>query len=136
MLEKIVNYLDIPEENRPDVLRALSSTSFYAREGMEALKMQMDAAQRDQLPQYRFVFRDDTLIGYSFLYGESGNPHKIGGSGVSNVDELSLPLAVRILEEDIATWEAHGCHQLAKVTRMLLENQKKGIGRRPEQDCR
>lgn len=135
-MERIVNYLDIPEENRPDVLRALSSTSFYAKEGLEALKAQMDAAQRDQLPQYRFVFREDTLIGYSFLYGDSGNPRQIGGSGVSNVDELPLHLAIRILEEDIAVWKKHGCHRLANVTRMFLENQKKGIGRRPDKDCR
>lgn len=101
-MERIVNYLDIPEENRPDVLRALSSTSFYAKEGLEALKTQMDAARRDRLPQYRFVFREDTLISYSFLYGESGNPRQTGGSGVSNVDELPLHLAVQILEEDIA----------------------------------
>ena len=134
-MEQILNYLDIPEEKRDRVLEALFHLNFYAPEGKKELKRKMDASCRESLPQYRFVFRDDTLIGYSFLYGP-GEANVIGGSGVSNVDQLPLALAVRVLEEEIALWETFHCHQLAQVTSMLLENQKKGIGRRLEKDCR
>ena len=135
-MEKIINYLDIPEAERMAVLKALlETTSFWTRDSLETLKEKMDAAVREQLPVYRFVFRGDALIGYSFLYGET-LPNQIGGGGQSNVDELPLTLAIRVLEEDIAIWERHGCSQMAKVTRMLLENQKKGLGRRAEADCR
>ena len=135
-MEKIINYLDIPEAERMTVLKALlESTSFWTRDSLETLKAKMDAAVREQLPVYRFVFREDTLIGYSFLYGET-LPNQIGGGGQSNVDELPLTLAIRVLEEDIAIWERHGCSQMAKVTRMVLENQKKGFERRAEADRR
>lgn len=135
-MEKIINYLDIPEAERMTVLNALlETTSFWTRDSLETLKGKMDAALRDQLPVYRFVFREDTLIGYSFLYGETA-PNMIGGGGQSNVDELPLTLAIRVLEEDIAIWEQHGCDRMANAFRMLLENQKKGFGRRAEADCR
>lgn len=134
-MEQIIDYLDIPEEKRMGVLKALQNLDFWAKDGIEELKTRMDASVRDQLPIYRFVFRGDTLIGYSFLYGETA-PNMIGGGGQSNVDQLPLRIAVRILEEDIAILEKHDCAQLAKVLRMLLENQKKGIGRRAEKDCR
>lgn len=135
-MEQIIDYLDIPEEKRMDVLQALlNNTSFWTRDSLEGLKAKMDEAVRNRLPVYRFVFRGDTLIGYSFLYGETA-PNMIGGGGETNVDQLPLRIAVRILEEDIAILEKHDCAQLAKVLRMLLENQKKGIGRRAEKDCR
>ena len=135
-MEKIVNYLDIPEEKRMDVLQALlNNTSFWTRDSLEGLKAKMDEAVRDRLPVYRFVFREDTLIGYSFLYGETA-PNQIGGGAVNNMDELPLSLDIQVLEGDIAIWEQHGCERMANAFRMLLENQKKGIGRRAEKDCR
>ena len=135
-MEKIVNYLDIPEEKRMDVLQALMrDTGFWTRDSLKALKEKMDGAVRDALPVYRFVFRGENLIGYSFLYGETP-PNQIGGGAVNNMDELPLALAIRVLEEDIAIWEQHGCDRMATAFRMLVENQKKGIGRRAEEDCR
>lgn len=134
-MEKILHYIDIPEERRLEVLRSLQDIGFWTNDGLETLKAQMDASSRDGLPVYRFVFRGDALIGYSFLYGAS-EPNQIGGGGQNNVDTLPLALAVRILEEDIAILEANGCIPLAKMYRMLLENQRKGTGRRKEADCR
>ena len=135
-MEKIVNYLDIPEAERMAVLKALlETTSFGTRDSLETLKGKMDGAVRDRLPVYRFVFRGDVLIGFSFLYGQT-TANQIGGGAVSNVDELPLALAIRVLEEDIDIWAQHGCDRMANVCRMLLENQKKGLGRRAEADCR
>jgi len=135
-METIIDYLDIPKAERRLVLQALlDTTGFWSKDSLETLKEKMDAAVRNRLPVYRFVFRDDMLLGYSFLYGETA-PDQIGGGGQSNVDELPLALAVRVLEADIAILEKNGCTQLAKVTRILLENQKNGIGRRAEEDCR
>ncbi len=49
---------------------------------------------------------------------------------------LFLVLAIRILEEETAIWEQSGCDRMVQVTGILLENQKKGFGRRAEKDCR
>lgn len=135
-METVINYLDIPEAERMIVLRALlDTTNFWSKDSLETLKEKMDAAVRDQLPVYRFVFRGDTLIGYSFLYGET-TANQIGGGAVNNMDELPLALDIRVLEEDIAIWEQQGCDRMANVFRMLLENHKRGLGRRPEEACR
>lgn len=130
-----MNYRDIPIEERTSVVNALFSLSFYHPGGVQAQKEQMDRSVPDRLPQYLLVFREEQLIGYSFLYGETPS-NQIGGGGQCNADELPLPLAVRLLEETIALEEAYGCFPLAKVTRLLLENQKRGIGRRKDEDCR
>lgn len=134
-METIVNYLDIPAEARASVVHALFSLNFYYPGGEQAQKEIMDRSTPDALPQFLLVFRDDQLIGYSFIYGQTPE-NQIGGGGQCNADELPLPLAVRLLEETIALEEAHGCITLANVTRLLLKNQKKGIGRRNEADCR
>lgn len=134
-METIVNYLDIPAEERASVVQALFSLNFYHPGGVQAQKEMMDCSMPNRLPQYLLVFRDDALIGYSFIYGET-SPNQIGGGGQCNADELPLPLAVRLLEETIALEEDLGCTRLADVTRMLLENQKRGIGRRKDEDCR
>jgi len=134
-VEKIVNYRDIPVDERASVAHALFSLGFYPPDGVQAQKERMDRGESDALPQYLLVFRDEKLIGYSFLYGET-SPNQIGGGGQTNADELPLPLAIRLLEETIALEEKFGCHKLANVTRHFLENQKRGLGRRNDADCR
>lgn len=83
----------------------------------------MDRSMPDRLPQYLLVFRDQQLIGYSFIYGETP-PKQIGRGGQCNADELPLSLAIRLLVETSAPEEAYECLTLANVTRLLLENQR------------
>lgn len=134
-MEIIVNYRDIPMDKRASVVNALFSLQFYHFGGVQAQKEIMDRSTPDSLPQFLLVFREDQLIGYSFIYGQTPE-YQIGGGGQCNADELPLPLAIRLLEETIALEEAYGCVALANVTRLLLENQKKGIGRRKHANCR
>lgn len=136
-MERIVNYLDIPEEKRDAVMLSLPSLGFISPAGLDAAKAEMDRSRKDSLPQFLFVFRDEELIGYQFLIAEKEHTSKaFPWWAVGNPDELPITLAVTLLEESIRLSTAYGCLKMAKGLNVLLENNKKGLGRRPEHLCR
>ena len=107
-MERILNYLDLPPQERDAVCKQLRSLGCSPAHGTRrTMKKEMEKSRPGTLPQYLFLFRDHTLIGYlSFL------AHGI---------QLSLDC---------------GCPTLANRLQAQLEDQKKGIGRRPEEACR
>ncbi len=137
-MEQIINYLDIPIQNRDIVIEHLSYVGFCPAYGKQkTLKREMEKSQVGKLPQYLFVFRNDELIGYMFLIAEKENYSKpFPWWAVDNSDELPLNTAIQLLEYGIALSLKCGCINLADRLRREMENQKKGIGRRPENTCR
>lgn len=63
-MEAIMNYLDIPSEERNRVLDYFIS-AFAPPMERKTLKRELEKSQEGKLPQYIFVFRDNELIGYS-----------------------------------------------------------------------
>ena len=137
-MEKIINYLEIPAEKRDSVLERLLSLGFCPAYGkLPTMKREMEKTQRDKLPQFLFVFREDALIGFLFLIAEKEHTCKaFPWWAVSNSDELHLETAIRLLEHGIQLSIKCGCPTLADRLNSNLEAQKKGLARRPESACR
>ncbi|MBQ2888098.1 MAG: hypothetical protein IJE29_04140 [Firmicutes bacterium] len=97
----------------------------------------MEKSQAGTLPQYLFVFRDDKLIDYMFLIAEKDNCCKVfPWWAVHNSDELPLEIAIKLLEYGIQLSSKYNYSNLANILKLQLEEQKNGIGRRPENLCR
>lgn len=137
-MERIINYLDIPLQNRDTVIKQLSCVVFSPAYGKRrTMKREMEKSQAGKLPQYLFVLRDGELIGYMFLIAENENYSKtFPWWAVDNSDELPLNTAIQLLEYGIKLSLECGCTNLADRLKSELEYQKKGIGRRPENICR
>lgn len=135
---RFCNYLDIPSEKKDAVLEQLLQIGFLPAYGKrKTIKKEMDKSQAGTLPQYLFVFRDDRLIGYMFLIAEKENSCKaFPWWAIDNSDELPLEIAIQLLELGIAL--SAKCHSsiLSNRLALQLEDQKKGVGRRPETSCR
>lgn len=137
-MDEIVNYRDLSETEKLPLLAQLSKIGFCPAYGKQrTMKREMDRSQPDTLPQYVFVRRNGVLIGYLFLIGEAEHLCKaFPWWAVNNADELPLDTAARLLEYGVSLCEAGGCPLLAERMALQLENQKKGIGRRPKEFCR
>lgn len=135
---KFCNYLDIPSEKKDAVLEQLLQIGFCPAYGkLKTIKKEMDKSQTGTLPQYLFVFRDDNLIGYMFLIAEKENYCKVfPWWATDNSDELPFESAIQLLEFGIELSAKYNCPILSKRLKFQLEDQKKGIGRRPETLCR
>ena len=134
----ICNYRDIPDEKKDVVLEHLLQIGFCPAYGkQETMKKEMEKSQAGTLPQYLFVFRDDELIGYMFLIAEKENYCKaFPWWAVDNSDELPLEISIKLLEYGIQLSLNCNCPNLSTRLKLQLENQKNGIGRRPEHLCR
>lgn len=132
-MEAIINYLDIPYKERDSVLEQLFHIGFLPAYGKQkTLKREMEKSQKDKLPQYIFVFRDNLLIGYSFLIGEKEHTCKaLPWWAVDNSDELPLETAVHLLEYAISLSRKCGypilADRLADRLKCNLEIQKNKI---------
>lgn len=135
---KICNYRDIPSEKKDVVLGQLLQIGFCPACGKtETMKKEMEKSQAGAFPQYLFVFRDDQLIGYMFLIAEKENYCKVfPWWAVDNSDELPLEVSIQLLEYGIQLSLDCNCPDLSNRLKLQLENQKNGIGRRPEHLCR
>lgn len=137
MEEKIVNYLDIPEDQRDAVVQRLSSLGFAFPAELDAAKAEMDRSRKGSFPQFLFVFRGEEPIGYQFLIGEKEHTSKAFPCwAVGNQDEIPMALSVALLEESIRLCREYGCLKLAGMMETQLENFKKGLGHMPEHLCR
>lgn len=135
---KFCNYLDIPDEKKDAVLEQLLQIGFCPAYGkLKTMKKEMNKSQIGKFPQYLFVFRNDRLIGYMFLIAEKENYCKpFPWWAVDNSDELPLKISIQLLELGIEISEKYNYPILSNRLKLQLENQKKGIGRRPEKSYR
>lgn len=134
----ICNYRDIPNEKKDAVLQQLLQIGFCPACGkQETMKKEMEKSHAGTFPQYLFVFRDDKLIGYMFLIAEKEKYCKaFPWWSVDNSDELPLDISIQLLEYGIRLSLDCNCPNLSNRLKLQLENQKNGIGRRPEHLCR
>lgn len=137
-MERIVNYLDMSVDEKNVLFDSLFMIGFRPAIGnKKTMQKEMDKSKPHCLPQYLFVFRDTELIGYMFLMGEQeGISKAFPWWAVDNADEIPLKSAVELLEIGITMCDEFGCFTLAERLRKTLVNQKQGIGRRVEKDCR
>ena len=137
-MERIFNYLDISDKKKDVVLEQLLHLGFCPAFGKQrTMKIEMEKSRAGKLPQYLFVSRDDQLIGYLFLIAEKENYSKVfPWWAVGNSDELPLNTAIQLLEHGIQLSLECDCPKIADRLKVQLENQQKGIGRRPENACR
>ena len=127
-METVVNYLDMPQEERSYVLEALFPIGFSSACGKRgALKKEMEKSVRGRLPQYLFLFRDGEVIGYSFLIGEKEHVSEVFPYwAVDNADELPTDSAVSLLEHAAGLSVSCGCPVLADRLKTNLETRKNG----------
>ena len=137
-MERIVNYLDMSINEKKTLFDSLFLIGFCPAYGNKTTMLrEMDKSKPNCLPQYLFVFRDAALIGYMFLIGEKEGISKVfPWWAVDNADEIPLKIAVELFEIGTTMCDKFGCFALAERLRKTLVNQKKGIGRRAEKDCR
>ena len=60
-MERIINYRDIPTDKKTDILNALE----------KIMQRVMEKSVPGSGPQFYFVFREDKLLGYNFLIGDT-----------------------------------------------------------------
>ena len=71
-MEQIINYRDIPTDKRIDILNALERIGFFpAYGGVKTMQQIMEKSVPGSGPQFYFVFRENELIGYNFLIGDT-----------------------------------------------------------------
>ena len=89
-MERILNYLDLPPQERDAVCKQLRSLGCSPAHGTRrTMKKEMEKSRPGTLPQYLFLFRDDALIGYLFLIAEKEGACKaFPWWAVHNADEL------------------------------------------------
>ena len=137
-MERIVNYLDMTVDEKNTLFDSLFLIGFCPAYGdKKTMQKEMDRSKPHCFPQYFFVFRGAELIGYMFLIGEKEGISKVfPWWAVDNADEIPLKSAIELFEIGITMCDKFGCFILADRLRKTLVNQKNGIGRRAEKDCR
>ena len=90
-MEQIINYRDIPTDKRIDVLNALERIGFIpAYGGVKTMQQIMEKSVPGSGPQFYFVFRENELIGYNFLIGDTKKYKAFPWLAISNMDEQKL----------------------------------------------
>lgn len=138
MMDEIINYRDLLDSEKEKVVSQLYKIGFRsACGGTGSIKREMDKSTGDSLPQYIFVRRSGEFIGFMFLIAEKEKSSKIfPWWAVDNSDELPLETDIRLLETGIEICKRAGCFKLAERLHYQLENHKKYIGRRSEENSR
>ena len=87
-------------------------------------------------PQFYFVFRENELIGYNFLIGDTKKYKAFPWLAISNMDEQKLTVCEEMMKIQIAFFEKLGMQKIADHCVRIMEDYRKGIGKRKESDCR
>ena len=87
-------------------------------------------------PQFYFVFRENELIGYNFLIGDTKKYKAFPWLAISNMDEQKLTVCEELMKIQIAFFEELGMQKIADHCVRIMEDYRKGIGKRKESDCR
>lgn len=136
-MEQILNYLDMTEEQRALALKSLSSIGFYPAYGkIKTMQRIMDKSIAGERPQFYFVFRNNELIGYMFLIGDTHKFRSLPWIEINNLDELPMRLTEPLMKIAIDTYRNAGDVTQATFHERVLEDYKKGVGHRKESDCR
>lgn len=138
MSDEIVNYCDLSEHEKDKALRQLNELGYtHACGSINCMKKEMDKFHGHTLPQYIFVRRNGEFIGYMFLIAESEKSNKVfPWWAIDNSDELPLSTDIRLLQYGIDLCKKSKCFKLAERLQYQLENHKKYIGRRTEENSR
>lgn len=136
-MERIINYRDIPTDKRTDVLNALKQIGFTpAYGGVKTMRRIMEKSVPDSGPQFYFVFREDKLIGYIFLIGDTKKYKAFPWLVVSNMDEQKLVICEEMMKIQVTFFEKLGMQKIADHCVRIMEDYRKEIGKRKESDCK
>ena len=90
-MEQIINYRDIPTDKKAGILNALEQIGFIpAYGGVKTMQRIMEKSIPGSGPQFYFVFREDKLIGYNFLIGNTKRYKAFPWLAISNADEQKM----------------------------------------------
>ena len=110
-MEQIINYRDIPTDKRLDILNALERIGFFpAYGGVKTMQQIMEKSVPGSGPQFYFVFRENELIGYNFLIGDTKKYKAFPWLAISNMDEQKLAVCEELMKIQIAFFEELGMH--------------------------
>lgn len=136
-MERIINYRDIPTDKKTDILNALEQIGFIpAYDGVKTMQRVMEKSVSGSGPQFYFVFREDKLIGYNFLIGDTKRYKAFPWLAISNADEQKMVVCEEMMEMQVTFFEKLGMQDIADHCVRLRENYRKGIGKREENDSR
>lgn len=136
-MEQIINYRDIPTDKRIDILNALERIGFFpAYGGVRTMQQIMEKSVPGSGPQFYFVFRENELIGYNFLIGDTKKYKAFPWLAISNMDEQKLTVCEELMKMQIAFFEELGMQKIADHCVRIMEDYRKEIGKRKESDCR
>lgn len=137
MGEQILNYMDMSEEQKEKALKALKSIGFSPAYGKEkTMKKIMDKSVAGEMPQFYFVFREEQLIGYLFMIGDTQKYRAFPWLAVSNADELPMRVTKPLMEIQIEVWTNTGNDKMVNFLKRQLTDYEQGIGHLPENLCR
>ncbi len=137
MEEQVLNYLNMTDEQKEKALMGLKGIGFYPAYGKEkTMKRIMDKSAAGKLPQFYFAFREEQLIGYMFIIGDTQKYRAFPWLAVSNADELPMRVTRTFMETGIAAWRNAGHDNMADFFQRQLTDYENGIGHRPEDLCR
>ena len=127
----------IPTDKRLDILNALERIGFFpAYGGVKTMQQIMEKSVPGSGPQFYFVFRENELIGYNFLIGDTKKYKAFPWLAISNMDEQKLTVCEELMKIQIAFFEELGMQKIADHCVRIMEDYRKGIGKRKESDCR
>ena len=134
-MEQIFNYRDIPTDQRLDILNALAQIGFFpAYGGVKTMQRIMEKSVPNSGPQFYFVLRENQLIGYNFLIGDTRKYKAFPWLAIGNMDEQKLTVCEELMKLQITFFQELGMHDIAghcidswKITEKELENEKKAI---------
>ena len=113
-MEQIINYRDIPTDKRIDILNALERIGFFpAYGGVRTMQQIMEKSVPGSGPQFYFVFRENELIGYNFLIGDTKKYKAFPWLAISNMDEQKLTVCEELMKIQIAFFEELGMKKIA-----------------------
>lgn len=108
-MERIINYRDIPTDKKNDVLNALEQIGFFpAYGGVKTMQRVMEKSVPGSGPQFYFVFREDKLIGYNFLIGDTKRYKAFPWLAISNIDEQKMVVREEMMGMQVAFFEKLG----------------------------
>ena len=127
----------IPTDKRLDILNALERIGFFpAYGGVRTMQQIMEKSVPGSGPQFYFVFRENELIGYNFLIGDTKKYKAFPWLAISNMDEQKLTVCEELMKIQIAFFEELGMQKIADHCVRIMEDYRKGIGKQKESDCR
>lgn len=112
------------------------------------MRRAMDKSTGEKMPQFYFVFRDEELIGYMFLIGDNKKFRAFPWIAIDNMDELPMRIVEQLAAIAVKAWNDEGGSLIgqdgstieksliAREYECRLENYRRGIGKRNENECR